>query len=89
MHATQPEPHQARRFEDPDLTGHIDEHGNLDNEGARRLFEAEVQYVLGIDGQEFLRRWDAGEYRHLEGTGKHSELMALVMGRPRAYAKHA
>ena len=80
---------RTRHYEEPDLTGHIDEHGNVDAEGSRLMVEASGRYTLEIGGEEFLRRWDAGEYKCLEGTGKHSELMGLVMARPRAYAKRA
>jgi len=31
-------------------------------EEARVLFEREVEHELGMSGEEFLRRWDAGEY---------------------------
>jgi hypothetical protein len=34
----------------------------------RALFEREAQRLLGIDGEEFLRRWDAGGYRDLPET---------------------
>ncbi len=31
-------------------------------EEAREIFDQQVMYELGISGEEFLRRWDAGEY---------------------------
>ncbi len=32
-------------------------------EESRAMFDAEVQRLLGISGQEFLDRYDAGEFR--------------------------
>jgi hypothetical protein len=34
----------------------------LDRDEARRAFDREAQARLGISGEEFLRRWDAGDY---------------------------
>ncbi len=31
-------------------------------EEAREIFDEQALYELGISGEEFLRRWDAGEY---------------------------
>lgn len=31
-------------------------------EEGRRIFDRRAQMELGISGEEFLRRWDAGEY---------------------------
>jgi hypothetical protein len=35
----------------------------IDREEGRRLLDEEAQRCLQISGEEFLRRWDAGEYR--------------------------
>ncbi|MBA3450077.1 MAG: hypothetical protein H0T18_02560 [Chloroflexia bacterium] len=32
-------------------------------EEGRAMFDREAQKTLGISGEEFLRRWDSGEYR--------------------------
>ena len=32
-------------------------------EEARAIFDARARYELGISGEEFLRRWDNGEYQ--------------------------
>lgn len=32
-------------------------------EEARALFDREAEKTLGISGEEFLRRWDCGEYQ--------------------------
>ena len=34
----------------------------LTDEEARALFDGAVRHFLGISGDEFLRRWHAGEY---------------------------
>jgi hypothetical protein len=31
-------------------------------EEARDIFDREAQSALGISGQDFIRRWDAGEF---------------------------
>ena len=36
----------------------------LDEEAAHKLFDEIAQRHLGVSGQEFLRRWERGEYRH-------------------------
>ena len=37
----------------------------LSPEESRALFDRKARAILGISGPEFLRRWDAGEYRDL------------------------
>ena len=37
-------------------------------EEARELFEREAQRLFGISGDEFLRRWDSGEYGPIPDT---------------------
>jgi hypothetical protein len=34
----------------------------LSREEGRRLFDRQARRYLGISGEEFLERWDAGEY---------------------------
>ena len=38
----------------------------IDREGSRRASDREARARLGISGEEFLRRWDAGEYAEAE-----------------------
>ena len=45
---------------------------------ARDLFDRKAQALLGISGREFLRRWDADEYRDLPETPKTRNVMRLV-----------
>ena len=37
-------------------------------EEARAFFESEIQRLLGMSGDEFLRRYDAGEYLDMEDS---------------------
>ena len=37
-------------------------------EEGRALLDEQAQQLLGISGEEFLRRWDAGEYRAIADT---------------------
>lgn len=34
----------------------------LSREESRELFDRQAERYLGISGEEFLKRWDAGEY---------------------------
>jgi hypothetical protein len=40
----------------------------LTGQAALDYFEQEIQRLLGMSGDEFLRRYDAGEYEHMEET---------------------
>jgi len=35
----------------------------VDHDEGRRLLDVQAQQFLGISAEEFIRRWDAGEYR--------------------------
>lgn len=48
-------------------------------EQARELFDSQARKLLGISGEEFLARWDAGEYRDVADGPDHRALMRLVM----------
>jgi hypothetical protein len=58
----------------------------LSAEEGRDLFEHEARRLLGISGDEFLRRWDAGDYRDLPDTPDAWKAMRLAFlipfGRP-------
>jgi hypothetical protein len=65
---------------------HIDdEHADdgirfLDDDEAREQFDREARRLLGISGDEFLRRYDAGEYnRPMEGRMTSDVMMLLMM----------
>lgn len=49
---------------------------------ARQLLEATAQRYLHISGEEFLRRWDAGEYQNPDnGSGVMRVAMLIPMVR--------
>lgn len=43
------------------------------------LFDAQARQLLNISGEEFLRRWDAGEYRDIADAPGHRHIMRLAM----------
>lgn len=51
----------------------------LSPEESRVLFDQKARAILGISGLEFLRRWDAGEYRDLtEETREERDIMHVA-----------
>ena len=46
---------------------------------ARELFDYQARKLVGMSGEEFLRRWDEGEFRDLFDKRGHAELTHLVM----------
>jgi hypothetical protein len=53
----------------------------LDDEEARAYFDATARELLGMSGEEFLRRLDAGEWRAVIDDGEHSDHLYLAMMR--------
>ncbi|CAA9584359.1 MAG: hypothetical protein AVDCRST_MAG59-5268 [uncultured Thermomicrobiales bacterium] len=55
--------------------------GILSLDEGRRLFDHQSRRTLGISGDEFLRRWDAGEYRVMGGPeeGRRARSLALLL----------
>ncbi len=45
----------------------------------RRLFDFEARRVTGLSGDEFLRRYDAGEIIEDDETPEGREVMGLIM----------
>ena len=45
----------------------------------RRLFDCEARRVTGLSGEEFLRRYDAGEIIEDDETPEGRAVMALIM----------
>lgn len=45
------------------------------------MFDCEARHLMNMSGEEFLRRWDAGEFNELmSGYGdEHSNLVSLVL----------
>lgn len=50
----------------------------LTAEEGHRLFDTKAQELLGIPGDEFLRRWDAGEFDAIADDPDHHEIMQLA-----------
>ena len=50
--------------EDAELA--VEHVGELTREEGQALFDARARAALGISGEEFLRRWDAGEYANVD-----------------------
>jgi len=48
-------------------------------EEGRALFDEQARKLVGISGEEFLRRWDAGEYRDAIDGPVHGALIHLYM----------
>jgi hypothetical protein len=53
-------------------------HVTTDEEG-RALFDRQAQKALSISGNEFLRRWDGGEYRHVRDNAEGRKVRRLAM----------
>ena len=51
----------------------------LTDEEARAIFDAEARRVMGMSGEEFLRRYDAGEFDDVPDDWEHMDFTALVM----------
>jgi hypothetical protein len=52
----------------------------LDDDEAREVFDREARRLMGMSGDEFLRRYDAGEYnRPLEDPEEENIMMMLMI----------
>lgn len=51
----------------------------LSDEEASADFDAQARRWLGISGDEFLRRWDAGDYRRIADDADHPHVMSIAM----------
>ena len=51
-------------------------------EEARALFDRRARQLLHISGEEFLRRWDAGDYRPVPDDAEGRKVGELVMMLP-------
>jgi hypothetical protein len=49
---------------------------------AYALFDQESRRIIGVPGEEFLARWDAGEFRNFDDTPEDRELAYLVLLTP-------
>jgi hypothetical protein len=43
------------------------------------LFDQESRRIVGIPGEEFLAKWDAGQYRNFDDTPEGRELAYLIL----------
>jgi hypothetical protein len=50
----------------------------LTDEEARAIFDEEARKVMGMSGEEFLRRYDAGEFDAVLDDSDYPALMRLV-----------
>lgn len=50
-------------------------------EEGREIFDRQARKALGISGAEFLRRWDAGDYRRVadDADGRKVRRLAMLM----------
>ena len=46
---------------------------------ARAMFDEVSQRITGLPGEEFLQRWEAGEFRDIEDTPEGRKISYLVM----------
>ncbi|MDQ3492250.1 MAG: hypothetical protein M3452_03180 [Chloroflexota bacterium] len=46
---------------------------------AREVFDYQARRLMGMSGEEFLRRWDEGEFRELFDKRGHENLTTLAM----------
>jgi hypothetical protein len=46
---------------------------------AREVFDYQARRLMGMSGEEFLRRWDEGEFHDLFDKPGHENLTSLVM----------
>ena len=68
---------QRPRHADPDIPDDW-----LTHEAAVAFFDDQARRLLGIPTEEFLRRWDDGEYGDLDDNGLGRRVNQLVMLMP-------
>jgi hypothetical protein len=51
----------------------------LDDDEARQQFDRQAQRLMGISGDEFLRRYDAGEFDNPQDDRQQDAVMKLAM----------
>jgi hypothetical protein len=50
----------------------------LDRAGARQFFDEQARELLGISGDEFLSRLDAGKYADIPDDAEHADILYLA-----------
>lgn len=63
---------------EPGRDGGKDAYYTTPEEG-RAWFEYQAQHLMGMGGEEFIRRWEAGEYDEIADKAGHRHIMRLVM----------
>jgi hypothetical protein len=56
----------------------------LTPEEARAVFDYQARQLVGLSGDEFMRRWNAGEFHEQFDLPGHEDLTQLVMLMPLA-----
>ncbi len=51
----------------------------LDDDEGRDFFDAQARELMGMSGEERLRRYDAGEYKDIKDDGEDGDLIMLIM----------
>lgn len=51
----------------------------LDDDEAVEFFDRNANSLMGMSGPDFLRRWDAGEWRDGADDAEHSNVIRLSM----------
>ncbi len=51
----------------------------LSPEESRAFFDDKARTLLGISGEEFLKRWNAGDYDEIADDPDHSDIMYLAI----------
>ena len=51
----------------------------LNREEGRRFFDQQARALVDLSGDEFLRRWDAGDYASTADDPDHANVMYLAM----------
>jgi hypothetical protein len=49
---------------------------------ARAVFDADIRRLLGISGDEFLRRYDAGEIAPFDDDGENARVVSAILSIP-------
>jgi hypothetical protein len=52
---------------------------DLSPEESRAFFDAKARELLGISGDEFMQRWNAGDYDEIADDPAHSDIMYLAI----------
>ena len=51
----------------------------LSDDEAHAIFDAEARDVMGMSGEEFLRRYDAGDFQDVHQDGENRAFVGLEM----------